>query len=82
MTEMNTQQAIKWIAELFEEEPDQVTEESSRDDLEYWDSMGMLSLMAELDTEFNIVLEEKQLSELSSVRDLLTLMREHKVICD
>jgi len=79
---MNTQQAIKWIAELFEEEPDQVTEESSRDDLEYWDSMGMLSLMAELDTEFNIVLEEEQLSELSSVSDLLTLMREHKVICD
>lgn len=82
MTEMNTQQAIKWIAELFEEEPDQITEQSTRDDLEYWDSMGMLSLMAELDSEFNIVLEEEQLSELSSVGDLIVLMREHKVICE
>ena len=46
---LTTQAALHWIAEVFEEKPSVVIPSATADDLQGWDSLGMLTLMAELD---------------------------------
>jgi acyl carrier protein len=73
----NTEEALAWIAELFEENPDNVKADTPREKIEAWDSLGMLTLMSRLDEDFNIILEEDQASELKSIADLLAILRSH-----
>ena len=40
-------------------------------DYEEWDSLGRLSLIAALDEEFNVQIEEKEFEKLITVGDLL-----------
>jgi acyl carrier protein len=79
---MTKTEALHWIAEIFEEEAGEINESSMRDDIECWDSIGMLTLMAELDTEFDIQVDEDQLSELQSVGSVVELLRQHNVLVD
>ena len=73
----NTEEALAWIAELFEENPDNVKADTPREKIEAWDSLGMLTLMSRLDEDFNIILEEDLASELKSIADLLAILRSH-----
>lgn len=41
-------------------------------DYEEWDSLGRLSLIAALDEEFNLQIEEKEFEKLVTVGDILT----------
>ena len=66
---------IEMLAEAFNIESSDLTVDSKRDDIEEWDSMGMLMLMAELDERFEIVLEEEELAELACVQDVVDLIR-------
>jgi len=74
---MTQQEALAWIAGLFEEPVANVTPDRARDEIYGWDSLGVLSLMAELDEKFNIRIDEKQASGMTSVRDLLSLLEKH-----
>ncbi len=49
---MNTQEAISWIANLFNVDEKDIQIDLPRESLDYWDSMGMLLLMGELDDLF------------------------------
>ncbi len=40
-----------------------------------WDSLGRLSLVAEIDTEFDVQIEEKDFEKLNTVEDLLNEIR-------
>ena len=40
-----------------------------------WDSLGRLSLVAEIDTEFDFQIEEKDFEKLNTVDDLLNEIR-------
>lgn len=66
---------IEMIAEAFSIDPSSLTAESSRDDIEEWDSMGMLMLMAELDERYEMVVEEDVLAELERVADIIALIQ-------
>ncbi len=71
---MTLQEALGWIAELFEEAPGQITEATCRGELRAWDSLGQLILMSELDQRFAIRLTQEELSSLASVRDILDIL--------
>lgn len=72
---MTTEEALDWIANLFEEPRENISEDTSRSAIPAWDSLGVLMLMAELDEKFDIQLGSDQSSELQSVHDLLQLLR-------
>ena len=57
-------EALSWIAELFEEPVENIQPETLRDDIESWDSLGILALMASLDEDFDIILSEDEFLEL------------------
>lgn len=74
---METQDALHWIAEVFEESPGRIDAGTLREQIPGWDSLGTLSLIAGLDERFDIQLSEQDIEALKSVADLLELLRRH-----
>jgi acyl carrier protein len=72
---MTEQDALEWIAKLFEERPDQLTPDSNRDKIKAWDSLGVLLLMGGLDSDFGIQLSDDEVQGMKTVNDILTIMR-------
>ncbi len=72
---MTEQEALKWIAELFEEPPEKMTPETDRDEIPAWDSLGILTLVAGLDSDLGIQLSDGELQSVKNVRDILDILR-------
>ena len=72
---MTQREAVEWIAELFEVSPQELTPDTPRDDIPAWDSLGTLTLMASLDSDFGIVLSDEEVPGMKGVGDVLEIMR-------
>lgn len=72
---MTQQEALEWIAKLFEEKPERVTADTVRGDIPAWDSLGVLTLMADLDTNFGIQLLDDEVQGMRTVKDILEILR-------
>ena len=72
---MTQEEALDWIAELFEEPREKITPETDRKAIPAWDSLGVLTLMAALDEKFNIILSDKDVRGMEKVADLLQILR-------
>jgi acyl carrier protein len=79
---MNTQETLRWIAELFEQDPEQFGPETLRDEIPAWDSVGVLTLMAGIDKKFGVLLTNSEISEMKSVGDVLGILRKNNKISD
>jgi acyl carrier protein len=77
---MNTQDALIWVSEVFEEAPGRISATTLRKDIPGWDSLGTLSLIAALDERFDIHLPEQDIEGMQSVGDLLDILRRHGVL--
>ena len=77
MPSMKTDEALHWLAEVFEDSPGRISESMARGDIPGWDSLGTLSLIAGLDERFDIQLSEQDIEALKSVADLFDLLRRH-----
>jgi acyl carrier protein len=75
---MNQQEALNWIAELFEESTESITADTPRDKIPAWDSLGTLTLIAGIDETFEIMLEDEDIQNLTCVNDILELLRKHE----
>lgn len=74
---MNQDEALRWIAELFEEAPTNITPETVRDAIPTWDSLGVLTLMAALNERFDVVMNTEELAGMRKVNDILQVLRHH-----
>lgn len=72
---MNTQEALSWIAETFEQPAELVTAETMRKDIPSWDSLGTLVLIAAFDEKFDIHLSERDLDGMQRINDVLEILR-------
>ena len=79
---MQTDEALSWIAEVFEERPGRINAQTLRKDIPGWDSLGTLSLIAALDERFDIHLPEEKIEGMQSVGDLLDTLRQHGAMSD
>lgn len=75
-------EAIEWFAEIFETSENEISTETKREDIEGWDSMGVLTLMAELDDRFSITLSQDELENIDSINDLLDVLKKNDVLAD
>jgi len=71
---MTQQEALDWIAKLFEEKPERVTPDTGRSDIPAWDSLGVLTLMADLDSNFGIQLSDDEVQGMRTVKDILEIL--------
>jgi acyl carrier protein len=72
--QLTLDQALAWIAEMFEEPRANVTPSTLRSELPTWDSLGQLVLMSGLDQRFGIKLTPEELGSLSSVQGILDIL--------
>ena len=72
---MTQEEALKWIEALFEQPPGSFTPKTLREDIPNWDSLGVLTLMAELDEKHGILLPDTELRAMTRVDDILEALR-------
>lgn len=75
MEKISTNGIMLWLEELFEAPENTISAESIRDNIEGWDSLGTLTLMAELDQRFEIALTEETLEDFTSVAAVIDLIQ-------
>lgn len=71
---MDIKKKLALIEEALDVEEGSLTAETPLDDVEEWDSIAMLSLIAMLDDEFGKTITGKELRALKSVADILAYM--------
>jgi acyl carrier protein len=74
---MTTEQALAWIADIFEEPVEAIKPKTPRSDIKAWDSLGTLTLMARLDEDCEILLNADDILLIKTVGDLLDMMKRH-----
>lgn len=74
---MTEKEALVWVAGLFEQSAEKLTPETPRDDIPMWDSLGVLTLMAEFDEKFGIVLTDADMRAMRQVGHILDVLRQH-----
>lgn len=74
---MTREDAIKWIANIFEEPAERMTSDTPRSEITAWDSLGVLTLMARFDEDLSILLSEAELQEFHRIGDVLEAMKRH-----
>ena len=79
---MTQDEALIWVATVFEEPPENVRPETVKDEIRGWDSLGVLTLMADLDEKFQIQLTEQDIEGLEAVADILELLQKHGALSE
>jgi acyl carrier protein len=79
---MTRDEALVWVATVFEEPPENVRSETVKDEIRGWDSLGVLTLMADLDEKFQIQLSEEDIDGLAAVADILSLLKQRGVLSE
>lgn len=82
MVKITTPDALTMLSEVLEEPVGNLAPEVLRDDVYGWDSLGALSLMAELDDRFGIMLTADESREMTRIDDVLQLLRRHGCLAD
>ena len=61
---------------------EQVTDDLTYNTIEEWDSVGHMTLVADLETAFDVVLDTDDILDLSSVRQAAAILGRHGVDFD
>jgi acyl carrier protein len=61
---------LELITEVLEIEDRSITMEDTFRDLEEWDSLAHLSLIAEIDDTYNVVIEDNVFKQLNTLKEL------------
>jgi acyl carrier protein len=77
---MTLDEALAMLAEAFNEPVANLSPEAPRDQIEGWDSMGALLLIAELDERFGLELPAEESRAMKKVGDALDYLRRHGVL--
>ncbi len=76
---LSEQDVLAMLAEAFSE-TSPLLPSTRRDDIDGWDSMGALMLMAELDERFGLQLDAEESRGMRVVSDVFTYLRRHGVM--
>jgi acyl carrier protein len=77
---MTQQEALAWVAEIFEEPVEKITPETLKEEIAAWDSLGVLNLMSAFDSNFNIQLPDGGIGKLMTVKDVLDVLGQHGIL--
>ena len=77
---MTQQEALAWVAEVFQEPVENIQPETSRENVPGWDSLGVLTLISDLDSNFNIQLSDDEISQIITVNNILAILHHHGIL--
>jgi acyl carrier protein len=67
------------VARIFSLDPSEVTDQSSKETIVAWDSMGHLLLITGLEEEFKVSLAIVDAMEMTSVGKIKTMLRQYGI---
>ena len=67
------------VARVFNLDPSEVTDQSSKETIADWDSMGHLSLVTGLEEEFKVSLAIADAMEMTSVQHIKKILKDYGV---
>jgi acyl carrier protein len=67
------------LSTVFETSPDEITEDSSPDNIKKWDSLHHMNLILVLEEEFKIELTEDQSVEIMNYKLIKLVLQEHGI---
>ena len=67
------------VARVFNLDPSEVTDQSSKETIAEWDSMGHLSLITGLEEEFKVSFAIADAMEMSSVQQIKSILKDYGV---
>lgn len=73
---LNLEEKLSLIAEALDIEPGTLKPETRLEDLQEWDSLGVVSLITMLDKHFSVRLQPEEIRALVTVEDILSRMKE------
>lgn len=68
------------LADVFGEDPQSITDESSIDTIDQWTSLRHLNLVVALEERFNIQLNEEETLEIISVALIKAVLADHGIV--
>ncbi|MCG9737613.1 acyl carrier protein [Shewanella insulae] len=74
---MNKQEFLNALEEILELDENTLKGDEVLMDIEQWDSLAFLSVIAMADEHFDIVIQGDKLEEINTVSDLVALVEEH-----
>lgn len=74
---MNKQEYLDAIADILELDEGSLQGEEVLTEIEEWDSLAFLSVIAMADEEFDIVIQGDVLEKVNTVNDLVALVEDH-----
>lgn len=77
---MTNEEALRWIEQIFELPEDTIDLDTHKEEIDAWDSLGVLTLMAGLNEDFGIEMTDLELQSLKSVKDIMTLLQNKGLI--
>ena len=79
---MSVEEALAWIAGIFEAPQSSIRAATARADIPAWDSLGHLILLSALDKRYGIRLDRTELACVSSVQQILNILASHGRLLD
>ena len=70
------------LSKVLEIDEDQITEETSPDNVETWDSFNGLMLVSELENVFNVKFTMDEVTAVKCVKDIKEALKKHGVQLD
>lgn len=59
---------------IFDDETIELEDDTNSDDIEDWDSFNKINLILEIEKEFNIVLDNKEITNLANIGEMVDLI--------
>jgi acyl carrier protein len=78
----STSEILTWVAEVFETPVEKVRPETKRDEIDAWDSLGILTLMARMDEDFHVLPTEEEIQQMRTVGDIIDVLRKNGIVGD
>jgi acyl carrier protein len=72
----DSSEILAWVADIFETPVEEIRPETMRDEIDAWDSLGILTLIARMDEDFHILMTDEEIQRLRSVGDIIDLLRQ------
>jgi len=67
------------IARVLDVDPSKVTDETSQNDIDSWDSLNSLLLIDEIEQEFNIKISIDEIIEINSISDIKRILKNNNI---
>ncbi|MCI0507290.1 MAG: acyl carrier protein [Gammaproteobacteria bacterium] len=66
---------LAMLAEVFEESVESLSPERKLESIGGWDSIGVLTLMAELDDQYGVTLTTEEIQNFATIADILAVLK-------